>query len=319
MAVPGSSERMIEKATHLAADEVFLDLEDSVTPDAKVAARATVANAVGSLDWGGRVVAVRVNDMDSPWGRDDVPEVVKNAGPRLDVIIVPKVESAAQVELVDRLLAEAEKESGRQPGSIGLEPQIETASGLTAIDEIANASARIETLIFGPGDMAASLGMPSFTVGELRDDYPGDHWHAILMRILVAARSAGLQAIDGPYAAIDDQDGYRASATRSRLLGYDGKWAVHPSQIDIANEVYGVSQAQFERASDIVDAYAAAVADGRGAAMFGSEMIDEASRKMAEGALERGRRQGLAARPADPGVPFHERAAWRSEQGSGGQ
>ena len=304
---------MIEKATGLAADHVFLDLEDSVTPDAKVEARATVANAVTTHDWGDRVVAVRVNDMDSQWGPDDLSEVAKNAGPRLDVIIVPKVESAAHLNLVDSILADAESQTGREVGSIGIEAQIETAAGLTAIDEIATASERIETLIFGPGDMAASLGMPSLAVGELRDDYPGDHWHHILMQILIAARSAGLQAIDGPYAAIDNPDGYRASAARSRLLGYDGKWAIHPTQIDAANEVYGVSQADFERATDIVDAYAAAGAEGRGAVMFGTEMIDEASRKMAEATLDKGRLQGAVARPADPDVPFHERAAWRSE------
>ena len=306
---------MIEKATGLAADHVFLDLEDSVAPDAKVEARATVASAVDSHDWGGRVVAVRVNDMDSPWGPDDLRQVAKDSGPRLDVIIIPKVESPAQLELVDTILAEAETDFGREAGSIGIEAQIETASGLTAINEIAIASERTESLIFGPGDMAASLGMPSLAVGELRDDYPGDHWHHILMRILIAARSAGLQAIDGPYAAIGDQDGYRASAARSRLLGYDGKWAIHPTQIDTANDVYGVSQADFERATDIVGAYAAAGAEGRGAVMFGTEMIDEASRKMAEATLEKGRLQGAVARPTDPDVAFHERAAWRSEHG----
>ncbi len=308
---------MIEKATGLPADHVFLDLEDSVVPEAKVEARPTVANAISTKDWGERVVGVRVNDMDSMWGEDDVREVARNAGPRLDVIVVPKVESAAQVELVDHLLAQAESESGRAVGSIGLEPQIETAAGLTAIDEIANASARNETLIFGPGDMAASLGMPSLAVGELRDDYPGDHWHYILMHILIAARSAGLQAIDGPYAAIDNPDGYRASAARSRLLGYDGKWAIHPTQVELANEVYGVTVPEFERASDIVDAYAAAGAEGRGAAMFGPEMIDEATRKMAESTLDKGRRQGVVARPTDPEVPFHLRAEWRSPDGSG--
>lgn len=304
---------MIEKATGLAADQVFLDLEDSVIPDAKVKARATVASSVNSLDWGERVVAVRVNDMSSPWGQDDIGAVAKSAGPRLDLIIVPKVESAAQVELVDRLLAEAESESGRKVGSIAIELQIETAPGLTAVDEIANESERTEALVFGPGDMAASLGMPSLVVGELREDYPGDPWHTILMRILVAARSAGLQAIDGPFAGIDDPDGYRASAARSRLLGYDGKWAIHPSQIDIANEVYGVSQAEFERASDIVGAYTEAGTEGRGAAMFGREMIDEATRKMAQSTLDKGRQQGVVARRTDSDVPFHERAVWRNE------
>jgi citrate lyase subunit beta/citryl-CoA lyase len=302
---------MIRKATGLDVDEVFLDLEDSVTPDAKAEARGAGAAAVRDLDWGKRTVAVRINDAASPWVGEDLAQVVAEAGPRLDAVIVPKVGSPDEVRYVDRELDRLEQRADLDP--IGIEVQIETAAGLVAVDDIVTASDRIETVIFGPGDMAASLGMPSLTVGEVPLGYPGDHWHYPLMRILVAARSAGHQAIDGPYAAIEDIDGYRASATRSRVLGYDGKWVIHPTQIEAANEVYGVSQVDFERASDIKDAYAAAGSHGRGAVMFGAEMIDEASRKMAERTFDSGLSQGLVARPADADVPFHERAAWREE------
>jgi citrate lyase subunit beta/citryl-CoA lyase len=304
---------MIQKATGLGADEVFLDLEDSVVPDAKTGARGMVVAAIRDLDWGGRTVAVRINDAASPWVADDLAQVVAEAGPRLDAIIIPKVANAEQVHYVDAELDRLEGSADRH--QIGIEVQIETAAGLVAVDEIVTASDRIQAVIFGPGDMAASLGMPSLTVGEVPSGYPGDHWHYPLMRILVAARSAGHQAIDGPYAAIEDPDGYRASATRSRVLGYDGKWVIHPSQVDAANEVYAVSRVDFERASDIMDAYAAAGSDGRGAVMFGAEMIDEATRKMAERVFESGLGQGLVARPTADDVPFHERAVWREKRG----
>ena len=213
--------------------------------------------------------------------------------------MIPKVQSPGDVEFVDNLLRMIEETKGFDH-QIGIEAQIENGPGLTLIDDIAHASDRLETLIFGPGDMAAAMGMPSLTVGEMIDDYPGDYWHWIHMRILVAARTAGLQAIDGPYAKIRDLDGYREVARRTKILGYDGKWVLHPGQIDIANEIYAPTQAEFERAEDILEAYRQATdVDLTGAVMFGDEMIDEASRKMAEVTSMRGRAAGMKPRPVE--------------------
>lgn len=305
---------MLAKASGLDADQVFLDLEDSVAPSAKEGARDNVVRALRDGDWGDKVRVVRVNDCSTRWTYRDVAVVVEGAGDALDCIMVPKVRDAGQVHFVETLITQIERDRGLEEGRIGLEIQLEDARGLTAADDILAASPRVETLVFGPGDMAAALGMPSLTVGAIQPEYPGDHWHHVAMRILIAARNAGVQAIDGPYARIRDEDGFREVATRSRMLGFDGKWVLHPAQIGPANEIYGVSQEQFERACDILDAYTHATdAEGRGAVMFGAEMIDEASRKMAEVTAEKGRRQGLVARPAPDEVPFHERAAWRAQ------
>lgn len=314
LAVPGSSPKMLGKAPGLGADQVFLDLEDSVAPDAKEEARDHVVAALQDGDWEGTVRVVRVNDCATRWTYRDLLVVVGEAGSELDCIMVPKVRDAGQVHFVDTLITQIEQDAGLEVGRIGLELQVEDAQGLTNAEAILAASARAETLIFGPGDMAAALGMPSLTVGAIQPDYPGDHWHHVLMRILVAARAAGVQAIDGPYARIRDADGFRETAVRSSTLGFDGRWVLHPGQIDPANEIYGVSREDFERACDILDAHAHATTRQRlGAVMFGSEMIDEATRKMAEVNAEKGRRQGLAARPVPDDVPFHERAAWRAE------
>ncbi len=318
LAVPGSSEKMLTKAQGLNADQVFLDLEDSVAPDVKPEARKLVVDALRTGQWGDKVRVVRVNDVSTAWCHRDVDYVVSHTGPdHLDCIMIPKVQDAGQVHFVDHLLTQLERENRWPVGAVGLELQIENAQGLTNADEILAVSLRTETFIFGPGDMAAALGMPSLTVGAIQPDYPGDHWHWVLMRILVAARHAGVQAIDGPYAQIRDVEGFREVATRSRLLGYDGKWVLHPGQIEVANAVYGVTQEEYERAEDILVAYEhARGAERRGAVMFGDEMIDEASRKMAEVNAEKGRRQGMAPRPVPQDVAFHARAGWRAERGS---
>ena len=298
LSVPGSSPKMLAKAPSLPADEVFCDLEDSVAPGEKEAARGNVVDALRTGDWGDKTVVVRINAVDTRWAYRDVIEVVEGAGEHLDCIMIPKVQAPGDVEFVDNLLRMISETKGFEH-QIGIEAQIENGAGLTLIDEIAHASDRVETLIFGPGDMAAALGMPSLTVGETIPEYPGDHWHWVLMRILVAARTAGLQAIDGPYAKIRDLDGYREVARRARLLGFDGKWVLHPGQIDVANEVFSPSQEEFERAEDILEAYRHATeVDLAGAVMFGEEMIDEASRKMAEVTSMRGRAAGMKARPA---------------------
>jgi citrate lyase subunit beta/citryl-CoA lyase len=270
-----------------------MDLEDSVAPLAKEEARDNVVQALKEGDWTGKTVVVRVNGVYTRWCAHDVLHIVENAGQYLDCIMIPKVERASDVEFVDNLLRMIEETTGLEK-RIGLEVQIETATGLRHIDEIASASYRAETLIFGPADMSASLGLPTVTAGLPMPGYPGDHWHHVLSTILIAARHAGLQAIDGPYLLINDLDGFREMARRSRALGYDGKWALHPGQIDVLNEVFTPTQDEFDKAEAMLEAYRHATDVERvGAVMFGNEMIDEASRKMAEQLAARGRAAGL--------------------------
>jgi citrate lyase subunit beta / citryl-CoA lyase len=293
LSVPGSSPKMLAKAPGLPADEVFLDLEDSVAPGAKEEARGNVVQALKDGDWDGKTVVVRVNAADTRWCYRDVVEVVENAGQFMDCVMIPKVEHPSDVTFVARLLDQIEATVGLDR-RIGLEVQIETATGLTNVDAIATASDRAETLIFGPADMSASLGLPTVTAGLPMPGYPGDHWHFVLMRILVAARAAGLQAIDGPYLVIRDLDGFREMAVRARALGYDGKWALHPGQIDVLNEVFAPTQDEFDKAEAVLEAYRHATdVQLTGAVMFGTEMIDEASRKMAEQLAMRGRAAGM--------------------------
>jgi citrate lyase subunit beta/citryl-CoA lyase len=286
---------MLAKATSLHADQVFLDLEDAVAPlEKNDETRRKVADALRGTGWVARTKAVRVNAVDTQWCFRDIAYVVEHAGEALDCIMLPKVETAGDVHFADRLLSQLEAELGlARP--IGLEVQIESPLGLTNIDAIAAASPRVETLIFGPGDFAASAGMPQLTVGAADGDYGGDQWHFVLWRILIAARAHGVQAIDGPYAQIRDPDGFREVARRSRSLGFDGKWALHPDQVELCNEIFTPSSAQFGRASRILEAYADATGGQRlGAVMFEGEMIDEASRKMAEQVVARGTASGLA-------------------------
>jgi citrate lyase subunit beta / citryl-CoA lyase len=293
LAVPASSERFIEKARGLPADEVFLDLEDAVAPAAKVQARA---NAVAALagDWGGRLVAVRVNDAATQWAHRDVLDVV-SAG-QVDAVILPKVTSPDHVAWLDLLLGQVEREVGLPLGQTGIEAQIEDARGLAAVNAIAAASPRLETLVFGPADFMASVGIRSLDVGGQPDGYVGgDAYHYALMRILIAARSRGLQAIDGPYLKVPDVDGLRRSAASAAALGYDGKWVLHPSQIEAVNQAFAPSEADYSRAARIIEAYAhATTVQARGAVMLGDEMIDEASRKMAEVIVARGNVAGYA-------------------------
>jgi citrate lyase subunit beta/citryl-CoA lyase len=293
LSVPGSSPKMLGKAPTLPADQVFMDLEDSVAPLAKDEARGNVIDALKNNDWGDKIVVVRINSIDTQWAADDLKTVVEAAGSYLDCVMVPKVQYAHEIHFVDHMLRMIETNFGLEK-RIGIEAQIETATGLENINEIAHASDRIETLIFGPADMSASLGLPTVTAGLPMPGYPGDHWHWVLERILVAARDAGLQAIDGPYLLIKDLDGFREMSMRARALGYDGKWALHPGQIDVLNEVFTPTQEEYDKAEALLEAYKHATdIEVRGAVMFGNEMIDEASRKMAVQFAERGRAAGL--------------------------
>jgi citrate lyase subunit beta/citryl-CoA lyase len=285
---------MLAKAASLAADQVFLDLEDSVAAAEKTdATRQQVVEALNGNQWVAATKVVRVNGVRTPWCYQDMIRVIEGAGNRVDCVMIPKVECSGDVEFVDRLLGQLEAQLELER-PIGLEVQIESPLGLSNIYDIARASTRIEALIFGPGDYAASAGMPQLTVGATDPGYPGDQWHYVLSQILTAARASGLQAIDGPYAAIHDHAGFAEVARRSRLLGFDGKWALHPGQIALCNEIYSPSQAEFVRATEILAAYSQATdSDRLGAVMLGSEMIDEASRKMAEQVVRRGQAAGL--------------------------
>jgi citrate lyase subunit beta/citryl-CoA lyase len=297
LSVPGSSPKMLGKAPGLGADMVFLDLEDSVAPLEKESARANVVAAINDNDWGDTVLCVRVNAWDTEWTYRDVIHVVEGASERLDELMLPKVQSAAEVQALDLLLTQIEQVTGRQ-ATVGIEAQIETARGLINVEEICAASSRLETIIFGPADFAASTEMPVLTGGVQVPEYPGDHFHYVFAKILMAGRANELQVIDGPFLKIRELDALRDYSMRTRILGYDGKWALHPDQVTVINEVFTPTQEQFDRAFDILEAYEKATTEGgegerRGAVMFGDEMIDEASRKMATKFVTRGERAGM--------------------------
>ncbi len=287
LATPGSNPDMLRKAASSKADAVVLDLEDAVAPREKAAARATVARALRELSWGLKAATVRINDVRSPWAYRDVVEVVEEAGAHLDDLLVPKVEGPEDLIFVARLLdgIEAHRELPRR---IGVEALIESAAGLAQVEAIVRATDRLRTLVFGPADYAADLGVPSLTVGAHQLEYPGHLWHYAMARIINAARAAGLLAIDGPYGAFEDLDGLRASARLARTMGYDGKWAIHPAQIEILNETFAPTGDEVARARRILDAYqAAAHGEGRGAVRHDGEMIDAASMRMARTILQR--------------------------------
>jgi citrate lyase subunit beta / citryl-CoA lyase len=292
-AVPGSSERFLAKAPSLEADEVFLDLEDAVAQSEKANARKLVIDVLTSRDFGGKTVVVRVNGTDTPHYYRDLIDVVEQAGDRLHAIMLPKVRTPGDIEMTDKLLTQIELAKDLR-SRLGIEAQIEDATGLLACEAIAAASPRMETLIFGPGDYSAAVGIPITTIGGAPEGYPGDHLNYVFSRLVVAARAAGIQAIDGPYAAFDDEDGLRARARLARALGMDGKWTIHPRQIATVNEVFTPAREEWERAEALLAAYREAHEQGRGAAMFEGEMIDEANRRMAERLAEAGRAAGYS-------------------------
>jgi citrate lyase subunit beta / citryl-CoA lyase len=298
LAVPASSERFIAKAAGLDCDEVLFDLEDAVAPDAKAAARPNVIAALTAGGWEGKVRAVRINDASTAWAYRDVIDVVEAAGGSLDEVVLPKVTGAGHVAWLDHLLTQVEQAMGYEVGRIGIEAQIEDAAGLAAVDEIAAAAPRLEALVFGPADFMASLGMRSLTVGAPPEGYDGDAFHYAQLRILVAARSRGLQAIDGPYARIGDPAGLARSAGRVAALGYDGKWVIHPGQIEAVNAAFTPAPDEYERAERILEAYQQATRERRGAATLDGEMIDEATRKLAQATVAKGRAAGLHRDPA---------------------
>jgi citrate lyase subunit beta / citryl-CoA lyase len=298
LAVPGSSVKMLDKARGLKSDQLFMDLEDAVAPLAKADARKNIVQALNEGGYEDKIRAVRVNDWTTQWTYTDVIEIVEGAGANLDCIMLPKVQNAEQVVALDLLLTQLERTNGLEVGRLGIEAQIENAMGLININAIAAASPRIESIIFGPADFMASINMKSLVVGEQPPGYDtGDAYHHILMSILMAARAYNKQAIDGPYLGIKDMDGFRRVAGRSAALGFDGKWALHPDQIALANEIFSPKQEDYDHAEMILDAYdwaTSAAGGAKGAVMLGDEMIDEASRKMALVVSAKGRAAGMA-------------------------
>ncbi|MFA4927011.1 MAG: CoA ester lyase [Patulibacter sp.] len=294
--VPGSSEKFLAKAPTLAADQVFLDLEDSVAPSEKDAARGRVIEALRTLEFPeDKTVVYRVNGTDTPFFYRDLIDVVEAVGDKIHAVMLPKVQTPGDIELTDKLLRQIELAKGYEVGRIGIEAQIEDAVGLVNVEQIAIASPRMETLIFGPGDYSAAIGIPITQIGGAPEGYPGDHLNYLYSRLVVAARAAGIQAIDGPYAAFKDLDGLRERTRLVRALGLDGKWTIHPGQIETVNEIFTPTQEQWEKAEAMLKAYDEATAAGAGAAIFEGEMVDEANRKMAERIAGQGRAAGYGA------------------------
>ena len=289
LAVPASNRRMVEKALASEADAVFLDLEDAVAPEKKAGAREDVARALGELDWGGRPTLFRVNALDTRWFYRDVVEVVEAAGDALDAVLVPKVNRPEDLHAVAVLLYGIELETNLPPGKIALEAQVETAEGLTNIDAVVRSTDRLGALHFGPGDFAASLGMPQTSLGtrdEWDEAYPGHRFGYAMQRIVVAARAAGLRAVDGPVADHRDEEGLRAACRLARALGFDGKWCIHPAQVPIVNEVFSPTEGEVTWARRVVEAYEEANAAGSGAISVDGQMVDAASIKMARNTLD---------------------------------
>lgn len=286
LATPASSEHMCEVAARAGADLVFLDLEDACAPSVKESARGIAVDALTGLDWGATLRAVRINGLDTPWCHDDIVEIVTGAGDSLDIIIIPKVRAARDVWWVDVLLSQLETKLGLSR-PIGLEALIEEADGLLNVAEIARSSARLEALIFGAGDLSASLHARVDGNFQPAGDYPGDYWHHVRVQVLAAARAAGIDAIDAPYPGYQDLDGYRRTATHASLLGYDGKWAIHPSQVPVANEVFSPTADEVAEARSIIADYREAEAGGLGAIGRDGRLVDAAMMRHAENVLRR--------------------------------
>ena len=283
LAVPGSNPAMFEKAANSNADYVFLDLEDAVSPGDKLQARKNIIEALNDIDWRakGKTISLRINSLDTHYMYRDVVDVVEQAGDRLDTILIPKVGVAADVYMVDAMLTQIETAKGFT-NRIGLEALIEITLGMANVDAIATSSPRMEAMHFGVADYAASCRARTTNIGGLNPDYPGDQWHHGLSRMLVACRAYGLRAIDGPFGDFNDADGYIDAARRGAAMGYEGKWAIHPSQIELANDVFSPPPSEVDRARRILIALEQAAAEGKGAAQLDGRMIDAASARMAE-------------------------------------
>ncbi len=283
LAVPGSSPKMFEKALNSPAAFIFLDLEDAVSPNDKVTARENVIKALKEIDWrgNGKTISVRINGLDTHYMYRDVVEIMCQAGEFVDTLLIPKVGVSGDVYMVDCMVNQIEQERGLK-NKVGLECLIETALGMVNIEEIAQSSKRLEALHFGVADYAASLRARTVVIGGLNPDYPGDQWHHGLAKLVATCRAYGLRPIDGPFGDFNDPDGYINAAKRGAAIGIEGKWAIHPSQIEHANKVFSPPAQEVEKAHRIIEELAKAAAEGKGAAQLDGRMIDAASEKMAE-------------------------------------
>ena len=274
LATPASSEKMMAKAATSVADLVFLDLEDAVAPNEKVHARGLAVEALKGLDWGRKTRAVRINGLDTEWALDDVVEVVRGAGDALDMLIVPKPKRAADLEFVSTLLDQLER-GQRRERPVALEALVEEAEAVLRADELARSTPRLEALIVGFGDLSASQGVPIDAIGG-SPDYPGDLWHYARVRTVLACKASGIEAVDGPFPDFSDPAGYTRQARMAKTLGFAGKWAIHPSQIGLANEAFSPAEAEVAHARRVVEAYAAAQEAGQGAVAIDGKLIDVA-------------------------------------------
>jgi len=283
LAVPGSSPKMFEKALNSNADYIFLDLEDAVSPNDKIPARQNVIKALKEINWRekGKTISVRINSLDTHYMYSDVVNIVEQVGDKIDTILIPKVGTSSDVYMVDCLLTQIENNK-KFNSKIGIECLIETALGMSNIKEIAKSSDRLEALHFGVADYAASLRARTVVIGGLNPDYPGDQWHHGLSQLVMTCRAYGLRAIDGPFGDFNDSDAYIASAKRAAAIGIEGKWAIHPSQIDLANKVFSPPESEVNKAKRILEELDKAAKEGRGAAQLDGRMIDAASARMAE-------------------------------------
>lgn len=302
--VPGSNPAMIAKAAARDADAVCIDLEDAVTVDEKEAARTNACTAFADLDFGRSLRMVRINGLDTSLAYRDLVQIVEHVGDNVDIVVVPKVDTPGDVQFVDRLLTGVEQHRGLER-RIGIEALIETAAGGMNVREIAASSERLEALVFGSGDYAASMQMPSEVIGGLDDNdaaYPGHRWHHIMHAIVGAARAHGKRAIDGPFAGVRDLGGLEQACRIGRVMGFDGKWCIHPSQVAAVNSTFVPSRAELDRAQAVVTAYEVAVAEGKGAVTVDSRMVDVASLRMSRMIVDRARLAGLIASTADEGA-----------------
>ncbi len=282
LAVPGSSPNMFEKALKSDADYIFLDLEDAVSPNDKVIARENVIQALKELDWkkNGKTISVRINGLDTHYMYRDVVELMIQAGEYIDTILIPKVGVKGDVYMVDCMVSQIEQERELK-NKVGLECLIETALGMVNIEEIAQSSTRLEALHFGVADYAASLRARTVVIGGLNPDYPGDQWHHGLSKLVATCRAFGLRPIDGPFGDFNDPEGYILAAKRGAAIGIEGKWAIHPSQIEHANNVFSPPESEVTKAKRIIDELKKAADQGKGAAQLDGRMIDAASERMA--------------------------------------
>ncbi len=285
LAVPGSSPNMFEKAANSDVDYIFLDCEDAVIPDDKEQARNNIIEALNDVDWQGKTMSVRINGLDTHYMYRDVVDIVEQAGANLDTILIPKVGTPSDVYVVDCLLTQIEEAKGLNK-KIGIECLIETALGGANVMAIAQSSKRLEALHFGVADYAASMRARTVNIGGLNPDYLGDQWHAALVNMATACRAYGLRAIDGPFGDFNDAEGYKDAARRAAALGYEGKWAIHPKQIPLANEIMSPPEAEVIRANRILEVLQEAAKAGKGAAQLDGKMIDAASERMARNIVE---------------------------------